>query len=71
MMYFVIAFIVFLVFSYYATLIDDLLGVDCLPVSFLIGVIASLAWPVTLVLTAIAIPAYFVMRWGAKRRDEI
>jgi hypothetical protein len=69
-MYIVVAVILFAIFSYYATWIDDKLNIDMLGVTFIIGAVACLAWPITLGIAAIALPFYFLVRLGANRRGD-
>lgn len=70
-MYVAVALILFAIFSYYATWIDDKLNIDLLGVTFLIGAVACAAWPITLGIAAIAVPFYVIMLIGAKRRGDI
>jgi hypothetical protein len=69
-MYFIVAFILLAVFAYFATWIDDYLDVDSLPMTFVIGFIACVFWPITLGIAALIVPLLLIMRWGAKRRGE-
>jgi hypothetical protein len=70
-MYIVVAVILFAIFSYYATWIDDKFNIDFLIVTFIAGAFACLAWPVTFGIAAITLPFYFLVRLGAKRRGEL
>lgn len=70
-MYIAVALLLFAVFSYYATWIDDKLNIDLLGITFLIGAVACIAWPITLGIAAFAVPFYLIMRLGANRRGDI
>lgn len=70
-MYIAVALLLFAIFSYYATWIDDKLNIDLLGITFLIGAIACIAWPITLGIVALAAPFYLIMRLGANRRGDI
>ena len=70
-MYIAIAVVLFAIFSYYATWLDYKLNIDLLGVTFLIGAIACIAWPITLGIAAISVPFYLIMLFGAKRRGDI
>ena len=70
-MYVVIALILFAVFSYYATWIDDRFNINLLGITFVFGAVACIAWPITLSIAAIFLPFYFIMKLGAKRRGDI
>ncbi len=69
-MYIGIALILFAVFSYYATWIDDKFNIDLLGLTFVIGAVACIAWPITLGIAAFVAPFYFIMRFGANRRGD-
>ena len=69
-MYLLVAFILLAVFAYFATWIDDYLGIDSLGFTSIIGLTACVFWPFTLGLAALIVPLLLIMRWGAKRRGE-
>jgi hypothetical protein len=70
-MYFIVAFILLVVFSYFATYIDNYFDIDSIGSTFAIGFFACLLWPVTISLAILIVPLMLVMRWGAKRRGEL
>lgn len=70
-MYIVVALLLFAVFAYFATWIDDKADLDCLPGTILLGVIACVFWPFTLGIAMISVPFYFLVLWGGKRRGDI
>jgi hypothetical protein len=69
-MYLVVAVILFAIFSYYATWIDETFEIDMLGITFIAGALACLAWPLTFGIVLIALPFYFLMKLGAKRRGD-
>ena len=73
-MYFIVAFILLAVFAYFATWIDEYFKIDSLGLTFVVGFIACLGWPLTIGLTiglaALIVPLLLIARWGAKRRGE-
>ena len=69
-MYIAIALVLFAVFSYYATWIDEKFNIDLLGLTFVIGAVACIAWPITLGIAAVSLPFYFIMKLGAKRRGD-
>lgn len=71
MMYFIIAFILLVMYAYFATWIDDYFDIDSLFGTFAVGFVACLAWPLTIGLAMLIVPLVLVMRWGAKRRNEL
>jgi hypothetical protein len=70
MTYLIIAFILLLVFAYYATAIDARLGMYDLAKTFVIGFLACAFWPLAIIGMAIGGLMYYLMRVGAKRRGE-
>ncbi len=70
-MYIAVAVVLFAIFSYYATWIDDKLNINLIGITFVIGAVACAAWPITLGIAAISLPFYFLVRLGAKRRGEL
>ena len=71
MMYLIIAFILLVVFAYFATYIDNYLEIDSIGSTFAIGFFSCLLWPLTVGLAILIVPLLLVMRWGAKRRGEL
>jgi hypothetical protein len=70
-MYFIVAFILLVVFSYFATWVDNYFDIDSIGSTFAIGFFACLLWPVTISLAILIVPLLLIMRWGAKRRGEL
>jgi hypothetical protein len=71
MMYLIVAFILLVVFAYFATWIDEWFEIDSIGSTFAIGFFACLLWPLTIGLATLVVPLLLVMRWGAKRRGEL
>lgn len=69
-MYFIGVVIALCVFAYYATWLDDYLDVDCMPVTCMGGVFASIFYPIVIAAAIVAVPLVLIARWGAKRRGE-
>ena len=69
-MYLLIAFMLLVVFAYFATWIDDRLEIDNMVFTFIIGFAACGMWPLTIGLAALIVPLYLIARWGAKRRGD-
>jgi hypothetical protein len=70
MMYLIIAFILLVVFSYFATWFDEWFEIDSLGATFAMGFFACLLWPLTIGLATLILPLLLIMRWGAKRRGD-
>jgi hypothetical protein len=70
MTYLIIAFILLLVFAYFATAIDARLEMYDIPSTFGIGFLACAFWPLTIIGIAIGGLMYYLMRVGAKRRGH-
>jgi hypothetical protein len=69
-MYLIIAFILLVVFAYFATWVDEWFEIDNLFGTFMIGFFACLLWPLTIGLATLILPLLLIMRWGAKRRGD-
>jgi hypothetical protein len=70
MMYLTVAFILLVVFAYFATYIDHHLEIYSLGWTFIMGIAACLLWPLTLGLAVLIGPLVLVMRLGAKHRGD-
>ena len=71
MTYLIIGFILLVVFSYFATLIDDLLDIHDVPTTIGLGVIICIVWPLAIGIVIISVPMVLIMRLGAKHRNEL
>ncbi len=71
MMYFIVAFILLVVYAYFATFIDEYFEIDSLGSTFVIGLVACALWPLTIGLAILIVPLLLIMRWGAKRRGQL
>ena len=69
-MYLTLAFILLVVFAYFATYIDYHLEIYSLGWTFIMGIVACLLWPLTLGLAVLIGPLVLVMRLGAKHRGD-
>ena len=70
MMYLTVAFILLVVFAYFATYIDYHFEIYSLGLTFTMGVVACFFWPLTLGLSILIGPLILVMRLGAKHRGD-
>jgi hypothetical protein len=70
MTYLIIAFILLVVYAYFATWIDEWFEIDSLGSTLVIGFVACALWPLTLGLATLIVPLLLIMRWGAKRRGD-
>lgn len=69
-MYLIIAFILLVVFAYFATWVDEWFEIDNLFGTFVFGFFACLLWPLTIGIVMFIVPLLLIMRWGAKRRGD-
>lgn len=70
MIYLTVAFILLVVFSYFATYIDSRFEIHSLGYTFPMGVVACFFWPLTLGLAILIGPLILAMRLGAKHRGD-
>ena len=71
MMYFIAAFILLVVYAYFATFIDEYFEIDSIGSTIVIGLVACALWPLTIGLAILIVPLLLIMRWGAKRRGQL
>lgn len=70
MMYLTVAFILLVVFAYFATYIDYHFEFYSLGWTFFMGAVACFLWPLTLGLAILIGPLILVVRLGAKHRGD-